>query len=149
MFILTIQSAMVYTTAEKCRRKCPRIDKQVKLSVSRLQYPMTNVGATIGYTSNVSETGLCFTTDELFKNGTILQLVVELIGWQHYLRSTAALVDVQSVAKPLTAVAEVVWSKKMTDEGERYAVGVQFKDIYEDDLHAFTTYLRKMLDKKS
>lgn len=119
------------------------------MSVSRLQYPMTNVGATIGYTSNVSETGLCFTTDELFKNGTILQLVVELIGWQHYLRSTAALVDVQSVAKPLTAVAEVVWSKKMTDEGERYAVGVQFKDIYEDDLHAFTTYLRKMLDKKS
>jgi hypothetical protein len=110
---------------------------------------MTNVGMKTGYTSNVSETGLCFITDELFKNGTILQLVVELIGWQHYLRTTAAIVDAESVAKPLTAVAEVVWSKKMDEAGEQYAVGVQFKDIYEDDLQAFKTYLRKMLDKKS
>jgi Tfp pilus assembly protein PilZ len=110
---------------------------------------MTNVGMKTAYTNNVSETGLCFTTDELFKNGTILQLVVELMGWQHYLRTTAAIVDVASASKPLTAVAEVVWSKKITDERERYAVGVQFKDIYEDDLHAFKTYLRKMLDKKS
>ncbi len=139
---------MLYTT-EKCRRESPRVDKQVKLSINRLQYPMTNVGMKTGYTSNVSETGLCFTTDELLKNGTILQLAVELMGWQHYLRTTAAIVDVESVAKPLTAVAEVVWSKKMTDEGKRYAVGVQFRDIYEDDLQAFKTYLRKMLDKKS
>lgn len=139
---------MASTTAGKCRRKSPRIDKQVKLSISRLQYPMTDVEMKIGYTSNVSETGLCFTTDELFKNGTILQIIVEFMGWQHYLRTTTALVDVDSVSKPLTAVAEVVWSKKITDEEERYAVGVQFKDIYEDDLHAFKTYLRKMLDKK-
>ena len=110
---------------------------------------MTNAAKKTGYTCNVSESGLCFTTNELFNNGTILQISVELMGWQHYLRTTAALVDVQSVAKPLTAVAEVVWSKKITDEEERYAVGVQFKDIYEDDLHAFKTYLRKMLDKKS
>lgn len=139
---------MLYTTG-KCRRESPRVDKQVKLSINRLQYPMTNVGMKTGYTNNVSETGLCFTTDELLKNGTILQLAVELMGWQHYLRTTAAIVDVESVAKPLTAVAEVVWSKKMTDEGKRYAVGVQFRDIYEDDLQAFKTYLRKMLDKKS
>ncbi|WP_446008388.1 PilZ domain-containing protein [Candidatus Electrothrix sp.] len=139
---------MVYTTGN-CRRKTPRLDKQVKLSIGRLQYPMTNVGMKTGYTTNVSETGLCFTTDELFKNGTILQLVVELMGWQYYLRTTAAIVDTQSIAKPLTAVAEVVWSKKMTDQGEKYAVGVQFKDIYEDDLQAFKTYLRKVLDKKS
>ncbi|MCI5178034.1 MAG: PilZ domain-containing protein [Candidatus Electrothrix sp. AW3_4] len=139
---------MVSKTAGKCRRKSPRIDKHVKLSISRLQYPLTNVEMKVGYTNNVSETGLCFTTDELFKNGTILQIVVEFMGWQHYLRTTTALVDAKSVSKPLTAIAEVVWSKKITDKEERYAVGVQFKDIYEDDLHAFKTYLRKMLDKK-
>ncbi|WP_339132742.1 MAG: PilZ domain-containing protein [Candidatus Electrothrix sp. GW3-4] len=140
---------MVDKTTGKCRRKSPRFDKQVKLSVGKLQYPMTNVNMTSGYTSNVSETGLCFTTDELFKNGTILQLIVELIGWQHYLQTTAAIIDAQVVSKPLTAVAEVVWSKKLTDNEEKYAVGVQFKDIYEDDLHAFKKYLRKMLDKKT
>ncbi|MGB5685496.1 MAG: PilZ domain-containing protein [Candidatus Electrothrix sp.] len=139
---------MVNTITGKCRRKSPRIDKQVKLSVGTLQYPMTNVDMKIGYTSNVSETGLCFTTDELFKNGTILQLVVELVGWQHYLRTTAAILDVETVSKPLTAVAEVVWSKKLTDNEEKYAVGILFKDIYEDDLQAFKKYLGRMLDKK-
>jgi hypothetical protein len=140
---------MVNTITGKCRRKSPRIDKQVKLSVGQLQYPMTNMDMKIGYTNNVSETGLCFTTDELFKNGTIVQLVVELVGWQHYLRSTAAILDAEIVSKPLTAVAEVVWSKKLADNEEKYAVGVLFKDIYEDDLQAFKTYLARMLDRKN
>ncbi|CAK8720511.1 PilZ domain-containing protein [Candidatus Electrothrix aarhusensis] len=144
-----IQNEMTDKKTEKCRRSSRRVNKQVKLSISKLQYPMTNVDVKVGYTSNVSETGLCFTTDELFKNGAILQLVVELVGWQHYLRTTAAIIDVQTASKPLTAVAEVVWSKKMTDNEEKYAVGVQFKDIYEDDLQAFKKFLRRMLDKKS
>jgi hypothetical protein len=144
-----IQNEMTDKKTEKCRRSSRRVNKQVKLSISKLQYPMTNVDVNVGYTSNVSETGLCFTTDELFKNGAILQLVVELVGWQHYLRTTAAIIDVQTASRPLTAVAEVVWSKKLTDNEEKYAVGVQFKDIYEDDLQAFKKFLRRMLDKKS
>ena len=140
---------MIDQTTGKCRRKSSRIDKQVKLSVGRLQYPMTGMDMKIGYTGNVSETGLCFTTDELFKNGTVLQLVVELVGWQHYLRTTAAIIDEETASKPLTAVAEVVWSKKLTDNEEKYAVGVLFKDIYEDDLQAFKKYLERMIDKKS
>ena len=136
---------MVKTITGKCRRKSPRIDKQVKLRINRVQYPMTDAGMKTGYTSNVSETGLCFTTDELFENGTILQLAVELTGWQHYLQTTAAILDAETVSKPLTAVAEVVWSKKLPDSEERYTVGVQFRDIYEDDLQAFKKYLRRMV----
>ena len=138
---------MVYTT-DNCRRKSPRFDKQVKLTVGKLAYPMTNVDMRVGYTSNVSETGLCFTSDELFENGTILQLVIELVGWQHYLRSTSAILDADTVSKPLTAIAEVVWSKKLSDNEEMYTVGVLFRDIYEDDLQAFKKYLGKMLGKK-
>lgn len=110
---------------------------------------MTDVEMKIGYTCNVSETGLCFTADELFQNGTVLQLTVELSGWQHYLQTTAAIVDTRIASKPLTALAEVVWSKKMAEGEEKYTVGVQFRDIYEDDLHAFKKYLRKMLDTKA
>ena len=139
---------MVYTK-EECRREAPRLDKQVKLKIGELQYPMTDVVMKIGYTNNVSENGLCFVANELFKNGTVVQLVVDLVGWQHYLRSTAAIIDVQAASKPLTAVAEVVWSKKIVDGKEKYAVGVQFKDIYEDDLQAFKKYLGRIFDKKS
>lgn len=134
-------------TATGNRRKCPRFEKQVKLSVCRLQYPMTDVEMKTAYTCNVSETGLCFTCGEVYDNGTVLQLVVELLGWQHYLHTTAALVDPKIASKPLTAVGEVVWSKEPTDEEEEYTVGVEFKDIYEDDLRAFKQYLGKMLEK--
>lgn len=135
-----------------CRRKSPRIDKQVKLSVSKLQYPMTNAVVKAAVTGNVSETGLCFTTDVLYKNGTMLHLVIEFRGWQHYLQNTTAIVDAHAASKPLTAVSEVVWSKKRSDEkiykDNSYIVGVLFKDIYEDDLRAFKKYLGMMLANK-
>ncbi|MCI5157747.1 MAG: hypothetical protein D3906_04775, partial [Candidatus Electrothrix sp. AUS1_2] len=70
-------------------------------------------------------------------------------GWQHYLRTTSAIIDADTVSKPLTAIAEVVWSKKLRDNEEMYTVGVLFRDIYEDDLQAFKKYLGKMLDKKN
>ncbi|MCI5221562.1 MAG: PilZ domain-containing protein [Candidatus Electrothrix sp. AR4] len=139
---------MVCTKKGECRRKSPRIEKQVKLSVSKLQYPMTNAEMKTALTGNVSQTGLCFTTDELYKNGTMLQLVIELQGWQHFIQNTSAIVDTSIAVKPLTAVAEVIWSKKISDE-QRYTVGVLFKDIYEDDLQAFKKYLGRMLDKKN
>jgi hypothetical protein len=138
---------MVCEKTEICRRKSPRIDKQVKLSVSKLQYPMTNAVVKAAVTGNVSETGLCFTTDVLYKNGTMLHLVVEFRGWQHYLQNTTAIVDAYAASKPLTAVAEVIWSKKRSDDTS-YIVGVLFKDIYEDDLRAFKKYLGMMLAKK-
>jgi hypothetical protein len=139
---------MAFEKTGKCRRKASRIDKQVKLNVNKLQYPMTDTEVRTAVTNNVSETGLCFTIDELYKNGTMLQLVIELRGWQHYLHNTVFLVDAGTAAKPLTAVAEVVWSKKISDD-QCYIVGVLFKDIYEDDLRAFKKYLEKMMDAKN
>jgi hypothetical protein len=133
---------MVDATAQ-CRRECPRVDRQASLLVTKLQYPMTNLEAKPATTKNLAENGLCFTADELYEPGTILQLSVHLHGWQHYLNSIIAILDTGTVNKPLTAIAEVVWAQQLPEE-DKYDIGVRFKDIYEDDLRAFKKYLEKL-----
>jgi hypothetical protein len=131
-------------TTGKCRREHPRLDRQASLMVTRLQYPMTNLEAKPAVTKNLAENGLCFTTEELYEPGSILQIAVELRGWQHYLNNIIAILDASAASKPLTAIAEVVWAQHFEDEGT-YDIGVRFKDIYEDDLRAFKKYLEKLL----
>jgi hypothetical protein len=134
-------------TESPCRRQCPRVFREVMLLVTRLQYPMTNLEAKSASTKNLSEKGLCFFANELYEAGSILQLAVDLRGWQHYLNNIRSIVDTSSAYKPLTAVAEVMWSRELTEEeGKGYEMGVQFKDIYEDDLMAFKQYLDRLLN---
>jgi len=97
-------------------------------------------------TKDLAETGLCFTTDEVYDNGTVLQLAIDLRGWHHYLHDTAVILDISTESKPLTAIAEVVWTQELPEEEEgEYNIGVRFKDIYEDDLLAFKKYLTRLL----
>ena len=129
---------------DKNRRICPRIERQASLLVTRLQYPMTNLETKSAITKNLAERGLCFTADELYEPGSILQLAVDLKGWQHYLNNIIAVLDTGSASRPLTAIAEVIWAQQLPED-ESYEIGVRFKDIYEDDLQAFKKYLEKLL----
>lgn len=129
-----------------CTRECPRLERQANLLVTRLQYPMTNLEAKPAVTKNLAENGLCFTATELYEPGTVLQLVIDLRGWQHYLNNIKSIVDTGTPFKPLTAIAEVIWVQHLPEE-DRYDIGVRFKDIYEDDLRAFKQFLNKLLNQ--
>lgn len=130
------------------RRKSPRLERQASLLVTKLQYPMTNLEAKPAVTKNLAEHGLCFTASELYEPGSILQLAIDLRGWQHYLNNVIAVLDTGSMSKPLTAIAEVIWAQHLPDE-ELYEIGVRFKDIYEDDLQAFKKYLAKLFSQEA
>jgi len=129
------------------RRENPRVERQASLLVTKLQYPMINLQAKPASTKNLAEQGLCFVSGELYEPGSILQLVVDLRGWQQYLNNIVTILDTGSAAKPLTAIAEVIWAQQVQDE-EKYEIGVRFKDIYEDDLRAFKKYLEKLFSNQ-
>ena len=128
------------------KREFPRIPKNVTMSVKRLQYPMANVDAEPAITKDVTSMGVCFITSELYEPGSLLSIDVDLRGWQQYLQNVFSIIDADTITKPLTAIAEVVWSKELPGE-QGYKVGIRFKDIYEDDLHALQKYLTKILEK--
>lgn len=133
-----------------CRRECPRLYRQVALRVTELQYPMTNLESKPASTRDLAENGLCFTAAQPYDNGTVLQLAIDLKGWHHYLQNTVTVLDASAGAKPLTAIAEVVWSKESSSDKEKvlsFDIGVRFKDIYEDDLQAFKEYLERLLNR--
>ncbi len=114
--------------------------------VSMLQYPMVDVEEKQAVTSDMAEKGICFQTTEHYEQGSTLKLAINLYGWQNYLQSTASLLDAETMSKPLTAIGEVVWSRELDSKGG-YEVGIEFKDIYEDDLKAFKKYLALVLSK--
>ena len=128
------------------RREYPRLSRQVSVTVKKLEYPMSNGSGETTMTRDLGQKGACFVVSELYDPGTIVNLEIGLRGWQHHLRSISSIVDADTMSKPLTVIAEVMWSKQCVD-GKGYEVGVRFNDIYEDDYQAFKTYLSNIIKK--
>lgn len=128
------------------KREFPRIPKNVSMTVKRLQYPLDNADADPAITKDVANRGICFITAESYEPGILLNLDIDLRGWQQYLQNVFSIIDADTITKPLTAIAEVVWSKKMPGQ-QGYKVGVRFQDIYEDDLLALQKYFAKITEK--
>ena len=70
----------------------------------------------------------------------MLSLEIKLTGWQYHKKSVSSLLDPAKATAPLTAIAEVIWSRKLSG-GRGYEVGVKFIDIYEDDYKALKKHL--------
>ncbi len=127
-------------------RRFPRVPKSVNMTVRRLQYPLADVPKTPAITKNVATVGVCFVTTELYETGILLSLDIDLRGWQQYLENVFSVIDAGTITRPLTAIAEVVWVKNLTND-KGYKVGVRFQDIYEDDLKALQKYLNAIIEK--
>ena len=127
-------------------RRFPRVPKSVNMTVRRLQYPLADVPKTPAITKNVGTVGVCFVTKELYETGILLSLDIDLRGWQQYLENVFSVIDADTITRPLTAIAEVVWMQNLTND-KGYKVGVRFQDIYEDDLKALQKYLNAIIEK--
>ncbi len=127
------------------RREFPRLPKEVSVKIKKLEYPMTD-DTVSAITRDLAETGARFATPELYQPGTMLNLEVELRGWQHHLQGITSIVDADTMSKPLSIIAEVMWSKECPEDN-CYEVGVRFNDIYENDYKAFKTYMTNVTEK--
>jgi hypothetical protein len=116
-------------------RQFARIPKEVKVEVNELTYPLPKGPGEVVKSKDISPVGVCFVSPTLYKKGTILTVNVHLPGWQRHKKNLTALLDDDALAKPLSVIAEVVWSKK-GKKGAGYDVGVNFRDINDDDYQA-------------
>ncbi len=129
-------------SSEKEKRKFPRIPKEVAVNIKKLAYPLQEGPGERGTGKNIGENGICFSTPTSYEPKTMLSLEIKLTGWQHHKKNVSSMLDPLATTAPLTAIAEVIWSKKLSG-GRGYEVGVKFVDIYEDDYKA----LKKHLDR--
>ena len=131
-------------STDKENRKFPRIPKEVSININKLTYPLQEGPGESGIGKNMGENGICFSTSTYYELKTILSLEIKLTGWLHHKKTVSSILDHSKATAPLTAIAGVVWSKKLIDRSG-YEVGVKFIDIYEDDYKA----LKKHLDSKT
>ena len=116
-------------------REFPRLPKEVKIEVNELTYPLPTQPGEVARSKDISPVGVCFFSPTLYKTGTILTVNVHLAGWQRHKKNLTVLLDDEALAKPLSVIAEVVWSKK-GKKGADNEVGIKFSDITEDDFQA-------------
>ncbi len=133
---------MTSRSKKQDKRHYLRIPKKATVVINKLVYPL-NDNTVEAKTKNLSEKGICFSTPIQYPANTLLNLEIELHGWQNYLENVSSIVDNDSITKPLTAIGVVIWSKKVDGE-EKYEVGVRFHDIYEDDYRAFYKYMDQL-----
>jgi len=123
----------------ECRTES-RLDKTASLQVKQLTYPMASGPGKPGILHNISENGVCFSLATAYKEKDQLCLSIDLLGWQHHRQGVAHLVNENLASAPLTAIAEVVWCRKLPGDTQ-VDIGARFIDVFEDDLKALKTYL--------
>jgi len=119
------------------------ISKEVPIEVQKVSYPLRKESGEMAVAKDIANNGICFEVPSELATKTLLSLKIGLPGWQHHKKNVTAIVDDAAAAAPLTAIAEVVWSKKLSS-GKGYSIGVKFLDIYEDDFNALKNYLRNI-----
>lgn len=116
-------------------RAFPRLPKQVKVELKELAYPMPTGPGEEARSKDISPAGICCISSTPFEPGTLLTATIHLIGWQRHKKGLAARLDGSALTKPLSVVAEVVWSRKASD-GTGHETGIKFRDIADDDYQA-------------
>ena len=117
---------------EQNLRQFPRIPKEVTIGVSELTYPLSAKTKELGRSKNICPLGICFRSGAMFSPKTTLTLTINLPGWHNHKQNLSFKLDETAIGKPLTVLAEVVWSKE-SDDGTDFETGVTFIDIHDDD----------------
>jgi len=126
-------------------RRQPRILKDAKVEHSELFYPLDEREVKVTKMKNISGGGLLIMMDRPCQVGTLLEIEIDLKGWARH-RPGFFRDGVTDLDRPITVLAEVVWTepkrKGGTGEVVGYNVGVEFTNIYEDDLKGLTKLIK-------
>lgn len=125
-------------------RDYPRIPKETHVTMHKLDNPFQLGEGQNVLAKNISLNGLCFLAEEQLEPQTLVTVKIELNGLGRHMKSVTSIIEDRGTKAPLSAIAEVVWSKPL-DEGQ-YETGVKFVNIYEDELRALKRYLSSIID---
>ena len=121
-------------------RKFQRLSKEVEVELSELTYPLKKEATAVARIKDISPKGICISSATLFKPKTVVTATIHLAGWQRHKKNLSFMLDDAAIGKPLTVIAEVVWSKK-EEQSAGYEIGVKFLDINEDDYQALKKFM--------
>lgn len=130
------------TTDEK--RKYPRVPKKASIQVQELTYPLSNDSDLQAMGKDISVGGVRFISETGFEPKTIVNLRIDIAGWNAHKRPHSMIRDIASDT-PLSVIGEVAWCRPIAGSAE-FEVGISFSNIYEDDYRALVRYLDTLVE---
>ncbi len=135
---------MLQETANKERRRYPRLNKRTSVRTGKLTYPVNDEDMQAGTSENISLGGVLVNSSEMYEEGSLVQLKITLPGWhRHHPGFIKVLED--SIGTPLTAIGEVLRCRQ-TEGG--FTTAARFVNIDPDDFIALQGYLEKELPQR-
>lgn len=130
---------MIKNNTANEQRQFERIPGKVSLTLTQLEISAEKSAGENAVSKDITVNGVCLISEERYRVGALLNVEINLEGWQLFLRTVLKRND-ESEIKPLVAVGKVVWSQKLP-RSSGYQTGVQFIEIEADDFAAFKKYL--------
>ncbi|WP_462323614.1 PilZ domain-containing protein [Desulfoplanes sp.] len=132
------------TASEKDRRKFKRLSKQYKMELSEFTFPLTDMVPFEVTGVDISEGGLAVRCSDHFQTGQKVQVKICIPRLNKYHPGFFKVFE-NDLGQYITAVAEIVWSRH-GEGGEAVMLGLEFVDVYEDDLKALNNLIRDGLE---
>ena len=106
------------------KRSSPRVDARLPMQFKDIQRPIETYTGSL--TKDISEGGVCFTSNDFLSVFT--RLILE--------------VSVPSFSRPIKAISKVAWIRKL-DRGSQFKIGLQFMDMTEEDKKHLLSFISK------
>ena len=129
----------------KERRKFSRIDKNFRLEYKLMDLSKAESIFVKSKVKNISANGLLLESEKQYDIGDLIQLKVYIMGIEKE-KTGFFKYDQTAISEPMTILARVVRIEEIK-KNKLYDIGVEFKNIYEDDSDALVTYINKNILK--
>jgi len=129
---------------EEEKRKYQRIPKKSAIQIQELTYPISNNSELKGMGEDISVGGVRLISTTGFEPKTVVNLKIDISGWNEYRRSFSMVRDIAS-EPPLSVIGEVAWCRPLGSA--EFEIGISFNNIYEDDFRTLARYLDSLADK--
>jgi hypothetical protein len=125
---------------EKNRRTHLRLPKEARVTCQEVTYPLGQAPERSVRMLDLSEGGVRLESDLAYEDGTLLQVALSLEGWQRH-TSSFLKHDEEMLDRPLTALGRTVRCEALGND--RYEIGMQFLDIWDDHWRAMRVFLNR------
>ncbi|GAU09802.1 PilZ domain-containing protein [Desulfoplanes formicivorans] len=130
---------------EKDRRQFARLPRQFRMEISAFTFPLSKMRPFDVTGVDIGEGGVAVRCPKEFGVGEQVQLKIYIPKLNRYHPGFFKVFE-HDLGQYIVAVAKIAWSKSDPDQGD-YMYGLEFVDVYEDDLKALHNLIRNGLEQ--
>jgi c-di-GMP-binding flagellar brake protein YcgR len=128
----------------KERRQFARLTRQFRMEISSFTFPLSKMRPIEVTGIDISTGGVAVRCSKAFTKGEQVQITINIPKLNKYHPGFFKVFE-NDLGQHITAVAEIAWSNPDPEQDD-FILGLEFVDVYEDDLRALHNLIRNGLE---